>query len=183
MGDRTRQFDVTHALAPDLGLDDLDAAFFAHHAAVPHAFVLAAVALVVLGRPEYLGAEQAVAFGFERPVIDGFRLLDLAVGPRLHQIRGSQRNTNSAEAQRVLGFFEETQKIFHDALTSPYWSSSTSSTFSARLWSSRIMTLKDSGKPGSSTFSPLTMASYIRVRPATSSDLTVSISCRLYAAP
>ena len=183
VGDRTGQFDVAHALAPDLGLDDLDAAFFAHHAAVPHAFVLAAVALVVLGRPEDFCAEQPVAFGFERPVIDGFRLLDLAVGPRLHQVRGSQRNTNSAEAQRVLGFFEETQKIFHDALTSPYWSSSTSSTFSARLWSSRIMTLKDSGKPGSSTFSPLTMASYIRVRPATSSDLTVSISCRLYAAP
>ena len=33
------------------------------------------------------------------------------------------------------------------------------------------------GQPGSSVFSPLTIASYIRVRPATSSDLTVNISC------
>ena len=122
VGDRTGEFDVAHALAPDLGLDDLDAAFFAHHAAVPHALVLAAVALVVLGRPEDFGAEQAVAFGFERPVVDGLRLLDLAVRPRLHHVRGGQRDANGAEAERILGFFEETQKIFHGALTSPYWS-------------------------------------------------------------
>ena len=46
-------------------------------------------------------------------------------------------------------------------------------------WSSLTITLNDSGSPGSSVFSPLTIASYIRVRPATSSDLTVSISCNV----
>ena len=40
----------------------------------------------------------------------------------------------------------------------------------AKLCSSFTMTLNDSGSPGSRTFSPLTIASYIRVRPATSSD-------------
>ncbi len=40
-----------------------------------------------------------------------------------------------------------------------------------------MSTLNDSGRPDSSVFSPLTMASYIRVRPTTSSDFTVRNSC------
>ena len=38
-------------------------------------------------------------------------------------------------------------------------------------------TLNDSGIPASILWSPLTMLSYTFVRPFTSSDLTVSISC------
>jgi len=64
-----------------LRLDDLDAALLAHDAAMVHALVLAAIALVVLGRSENLGAEETIAFGFERSIVDGFRLLDLAVRP------------------------------------------------------------------------------------------------------
>src|SRR3954452_13620470 len=44
-------------------------------------------------------------------------------------------------------------------------------------------TLKDSGIPASNVSSPRTIASYTFVRPATSSDFTVSISCKVYAAP
>src|SRR5665647_2811445 len=44
-------------------------------------------------------------------------------------------------------------------------------------------TLNDSGIPASNVSSPRTIASYTLVRPATSSDLTVSISCKVYAAP
>lgn len=44
-------------------------------------------------------------------------------------------------------------------------------------------TLKDSGIAASIRWSPLTTFSYILVRPATSSDFTVNISCRVYAAP
>src|SRR5262249_27037172 len=44
-------------------------------------------------------------------------------------------------------------------------------------------TLKDSGMPASNVSSPRTIASYTLVRPATSSDFTVSISCSVYAAP
>ena len=50
-------------------------------------------------------------------------------------------------------------------------------------WSSFTSTLKDSGTPGSMVFSPLTIASYAFTRPTTSSDLTVSISWRMCAAP
>src|SRR5205085_10800307 len=57
--DRRRELDMAHALAAHLALDDFDAAFPKADAAVPHALVLAAVALVVLGRFEDLRAEQA----------------------------------------------------------------------------------------------------------------------------
>ena len=40
-------------------------------------------------------------------------------------------------------------------------------------------TLKDSGMPACMAWSPSTMFLYILVRPSTSSDLTVSISCRV----
>src|SRR5213594_4053122 len=58
-----------------------------------------------------------------------------------------------------------------------------SSTSRPRLWSSFTSTLKDSGSPGSRKGSPFTIASYIRERPGTSSDLTVRNSCRVEAAP
>src|SRR6266567_1127992 len=52
-----------------------------------------------------------------------------------------------------------------------YFSSpSRSSTSRQSDWSSLIRTLNDSGSPGSRVCLPLTMASYILVRPATSSD-------------
>ena len=46
-----------------------------------------------------------------------------------------------------------------------------SSTFRQSAWSSLRSTLNDSGRPGSSVCSPLTIASYMRVRPMTSSRL------------
>ena len=82
VGDRRGQLDVAHALAADLGQGDLDAALLADDALELHALVLAAQALVVLDRPEDAGAEQAVALGLEGAVVDGLRLLDLAVRPR-----------------------------------------------------------------------------------------------------
>ena len=93
--DRRRQRDVAHALAAHLGLDHLDAALLAHDAAVLHALVLAAVALVVLDRAEDLRAEEAVAFRLEGPVVDGLRLLDLAVRPLADLLRGARARSGS----------------------------------------------------------------------------------------
>ena len=90
MGDGRGQFDMAHAFAAHLGGNDFNAALFADDAAVLHAFVLAAVAFVVLHRAEDLRAEQAVAFGLERTVVDGLRLLDFAVGPLPDLLRGSK---------------------------------------------------------------------------------------------
>jgi len=52
-----------------------------------------------------------------------------------------------------------------------------------RPFNSCINTLNDSGKPGSGSVSPFTIASYVLALPTTSSDLTVKISCSVLEAP
>ncbi len=113
VGDGRGQIDVAHALAADLRLDDLDAALLAHHAAMAHALVLAAVALVVLRRPEDLGAEEPVPLRLERPVVDRLGLLHLAMRPRPDLVRRRERDANRVERERILGLLEETEQIFH----------------------------------------------------------------------
>ena len=54
---------------------------------------------------------------------------------------------------------------------------------SAKDCSSLIKTRNASGAPGLGMFLPLTIASYVLTLPAISSDLTVSISWSVYAAP
>ena len=77
MGNRARQFDVRHALTANFRLGYFNATLFADYAAVFEALVLATQALVVLDRAKDLGTEQAITFRLERPVVDGFRLLNL----------------------------------------------------------------------------------------------------------
>src|SRR6202011_2186558 len=89
---RAGQLDVAHPLAAHAGQSHLDAALLADDALVLHALVLAAQALVVLGRTEDAGAEQAVALGLERAVVDRLRLLDLAERPRLDLLRRGDRD-------------------------------------------------------------------------------------------
>src|SRR5205085_12425619 len=69
--DRGGKVDVTHALAAHLLARHLDAAALADDALVADALVLAAVALPVLRRTEDALAEEAVALGLERAVVDG----------------------------------------------------------------------------------------------------------------
>ena len=94
---RAGQLDVAHALAAHLGLRDFHAALLADHAAVLEALVLAAKTLVVLHGPEDLGAEQAVTFRLERAVVDGLRLLDLAVRPGADHFRRGQADLDAVE--------------------------------------------------------------------------------------
>jgi hypothetical protein len=88
------------ALAADLRLRDLDTALVADHAAMLHALVLAAQAFPVGDRTEDLGAEQAVPFRLERPVVDGLRLGDLAVRPRENFVRRREADTDRVEIGR-----------------------------------------------------------------------------------
>ncbi len=99
--DRRRQLDVAHALTPDLGAGHLDAAALTDDALEADALVLAAVALPVLRRPEDLLAEEAVLLGLERAVVDGLRLLDLAVGPHADRVGRSQPDAKLIEVVDV----------------------------------------------------------------------------------
>ena len=79
--DRHGEFDMPHALAPDLGKRHFDAAAVADMTAEADALELPAVTLPVLYRPEDTRTEEAVAFGLERSVIDRFRLDHFAERP------------------------------------------------------------------------------------------------------
>ena len=100
MRDRRGERDVAHALAPDARQRHLDAALLADDALVLHALVLTAQALVILDRPEDARAEQAVALGLERAVIDRLRLLDLAERPRQDLLRARDRDLDLVERLR-----------------------------------------------------------------------------------
>src|SRR5262249_1905062 len=67
---------------------------------VLHALVLAAQALIVLDRAEDARAEQPVALGLERAIVDRLRLLDLAVGPRQNLVRARDRDPDLVEDLR-----------------------------------------------------------------------------------
>ena len=90
VGDGGGQLDVAHALAAHAGLGDLHAAPFADDALEAHALVLAAGALPVAGGSEDLLAEQTVLLGLQGTVVNGFRLLDLAVAPIADVVGGGQ---------------------------------------------------------------------------------------------
>ena len=106
---RARELDVAHALAPDLGQRHFDAALLADHAAMLEALVLAAQALIVLDRPENLGAEQAVTLRLEGPVVDRLRLLHLAVGPGTDLLGRSEPDFDRVKILVLLDLLEELQ--------------------------------------------------------------------------
>src|SRR5207247_1608170 len=90
-----------HTVASNLGACDLDAAPLADDALEPDALVLSAVAFPVPGGTEDALAEQAVLLRLQRPVVDGLRLLDLAVRPRADLIRRRQPDPQLIEVVHV----------------------------------------------------------------------------------
>src|SRR3989454_9072758 len=90
VGDRRRQLDVAHALAPHARPGHLDPALVADHASKLHPLVLAARALVILGGTEDSSAEETIALGLERPIVDRLRLLDLSMRPVADLLRRGQ---------------------------------------------------------------------------------------------
>ena len=97
MADGGGQLDMAHALTAHLGPGDLHAAAVTDLALVADLLILTAVALPVLRRPENALAEQAVPFRLQRTVVDGLRLLDLAVGPLTDHLRRSDADLNGVK--------------------------------------------------------------------------------------
>ena len=104
MGDGDGQFDMAHALAAHLGLGHFDAAAVADDALELHPAVLAAGALVVVGRAENAFAEKAVALGLERAVVDGFGLLDFAEGPGKDLLGAGEAEPDGVEIEEFERF-------------------------------------------------------------------------------
>jgi hypothetical protein len=113
VGHRCGQFYVSESLTPDLGLDYLHAALFTYYAAMLHAFVLAAITLIILYRPENLGTEKTVSLRLECPVVNGLRLLHFAMGPIPDLAGGCKRNSYCIKIYRLLGFGKKAKQFFH----------------------------------------------------------------------
>ena len=107
------QVDVTETLATNLALDDLNAALLADDAAVLHALVLAADALVVLHGPEDAGAEEAIPLRLEGTVVDGLRLLHLTMRPLPDALRRGQADLDRTEMEGILRLLEKAENVLH----------------------------------------------------------------------
>ena len=97
MGHGGGQLNVAHALPAHLGTRHFYAAAVTDLTLIANLFILAAVALPVLGGAKDALTEQAVPLGLERAVVDGLWLLDLAVGPLTDLLRGGDANTDGVE--------------------------------------------------------------------------------------
>ena len=107
------ELDMAHPLAADLRDGDLDAALLADDALILHPLVLAAQALVILDRTEDARAEQAVALGLERAVVDGFGFLDLAERPGADALRGGDPDLDLVERLRLRERIGEIGHLVH----------------------------------------------------------------------
>ena len=94
---RSGQLDVAHTLTADLGLGHLDAAAVADLALITDALILAAVALPVLGRSKNALAVQTVALRLQGAVVDGLRLLHLAIAPVADLVRRGKADFDRIE--------------------------------------------------------------------------------------
>ena len=98
---RSGQFDMAHAFAPYPEMGHLDAAAVADHAPIANRLELPAVALPFLGGAEDALAEQAVLLRAQRAVIDGLRLLDLAVGPGANLLGRRELDGDAFEVLKI----------------------------------------------------------------------------------
>src|SRR5262245_1846623 len=94
MGNGTREFNVTHALAAYARERHFHAAFFTHHTTMLQSLVFSTQAFVILDRTKYFRAEKTVSFRLESTIINGFRLFHFAKRPGANHVRRSEANTN-----------------------------------------------------------------------------------------
>jgi hypothetical protein len=87
-------------------LDHLDAALFTDDPTVFHPFVFPTIALPIFDWTKDFGAKQPVTLWLKSPVINRFRLLDLAMRPGSDLLRGGNGDTDRTERGRIFGFLE-----------------------------------------------------------------------------
>ena len=104
------QLDVTHTFAAHLLLGHLDTASVADNPFVTDTFVLSAMALVVLDRPEYTFAEKTVPLGFIGTVVDGFGFQHLAARIFQNLFGRSQTNRNLRKVTLYFVIFSKSHK-------------------------------------------------------------------------
>jgi hypothetical protein len=72
-----------------------------------HPLILPTIALIVFGGTEYFGAKKTIPFGFEGPVINGFRFFYFTVRPFVDLLRRGQSQPDTEISSWIGGFSEE----------------------------------------------------------------------------
>ena len=98
---------MSHAFPTNLRLNNLNAALFADHTAMLHAFILSAITFKILHRTKNLGTEESVAFRLEGTVIDSLRFLHFSMGPIHDPFGGSKRNLHFIKFYRAFRFLKK----------------------------------------------------------------------------
>ena len=91
---------MAHALATDAGEGDFHAASIANHALVLNALVFATGAFPVPSRTKDALTEKATLFWFEGPIVDRFRVFDLATRPGSDGFRCGDGDADLIKAHR-----------------------------------------------------------------------------------
>ena len=114
MSHRNDELDVATAVAAHLLLGYLYTTTVADNAFVTNALVLAAGALIVASRTEDALAEQTVALGLVRTIVDGLRLGDLTIRIFENLLRRSESDGNLREVILYLCIFFESHISIDD---------------------------------------------------------------------
>ena len=105
MGNRHDKLDMPHPLAANFLLRHFHPAAIAHDTLVTDSFVLTAMTLPVLGRPEDTLAEKAIAFRLVCTVINRLRFRHFAMGTFQNGLGRCQTDSDFIEVQRNRTFF------------------------------------------------------------------------------
>ena len=105
VGNRSSEFDVTHALTTNGLASYLDTTSLTRDALEADTLVLATGTLPVLGRTKDLFSEETILLGLERAVVDGLRLLHLTARPRTNLFVGGELDANLLKSCCVEHFF------------------------------------------------------------------------------
>ena len=97
MADGGGKFDMSHAFASDFGFGDFDTAAVTDGAFKTNTLIFTAVTFPIASGAEDAFAKEAVAFGLESAIVNGFGLLDFAVRPAANNIGRSKRDTHRVE--------------------------------------------------------------------------------------
>ena len=94
VGNRRCQFNMTHTLTAYLGLGNFYTAAFTDLALIANLLITSAMAFPVLLWAKDTLTEQTVTLRLQCSIVDGFRLLDLAVRPLADELRRSKADFN-----------------------------------------------------------------------------------------
>ena len=97
---------MAQAFTSYLRLDHLNTTLLTDDPAVFHPLVFPTIALPVFDWTKDFGAKQPVTLWLKGPVIDRFRLLDLAMRPGTDLLRRGNGDTDRTERGRIFGFLE-----------------------------------------------------------------------------